>query len=88
MAVLWPPDPRVLFTFLRCEPGQGLLKGIVCGAAIPLIRLRELLAVAVPVPSREETQRLIEAFERQASNQANIDRLTKEQAQPSAAQWA
>lgn len=83
-----PLDPRVLFTFLRSELGQEILKGIVSGAAIPLIQLRELLALAVPVPSPEEAQRFIDAFERQAAIQADLDRLTKEQAQLSAALWA
>lgn len=81
-------DPRALLTFSRSEPDQGLLEGLLCGAAIPLIRLRELPTLAVPVPSREEAQRFIEAFKRQASDQADIDRLMKEQTQPPAARWA
>ncbi len=83
-----PLDARVLFTFLRSELGQELLKSIVSGAAIPLIQLRELLALSVPVPSQSDATRFIDTFERQASIQAEIDRLTKEQAQLSAGLWS
>jgi type I restriction enzyme M protein len=81
-------DPRVLFTFLRSDLGQELLKGIVSGAAIPLIQLRELLALAVPVPAQEVAEGFIDNFDRQARIQAEIDRLVQEQTQLSAALWA
>jgi hypothetical protein len=43
-------DPRVLLVQLRSPIGQELLTGIVSGASIPLIQLRELMRLPVPLP--------------------------------------
>lgn len=57
-------DPRVLFSFLRSEIGQSQLRQIVSGASVPLIQLRELEKIGIPVPDRLEQKKTIEDFER------------------------
>lgn len=56
-------DPRVLFSFLKSEIGQIQLRQIVSGASVPLIQLRELEKISIPIPSRIEQARTIETFE-------------------------
>ncbi len=56
-------DAHVLWLFLRSAPGQALLQRIVSvGSTVPLIQLRELLRVAVPVPTADQQQALLERF--------------------------
>lgn len=81
-------DPRVLFTFLRSDIGQQLMMATVAGAAIQLIQVRELTVLAVPIPPKDQAQRIIDRFNKEASLQAEIDRLTKEQALLATAPWA
>lgn len=57
-------EPRVLFSFLKSEIGQALLKQIVSGAAVPLIQLRELELIRIPIPSQSEQSIIIDFFER------------------------
>lgn len=57
-------DPRVLFSFLKSEIGQASLKQIISGASVPLIQLRELEKIRIPVPDRLEQEKTIETFEK------------------------
>lgn len=57
-------DPRVLFSFLKSEIGQAQLRQIVSGASVPLIQLRELEKISIPIPQRIEQARTIETFEK------------------------
>ena len=57
-------DPRVLFSFLKSQIGQAQLRQIVSGASVPLIQLRELEKISIPIPQRIEQARTIETFEK------------------------
>ena len=80
-------DPRVLFTFLKSEAGQLLLKQIVSGAAVPLIQLRELEKIKIPVPTIEEQKQIIEKFESLAAVESQIKKLLLKLENDSASIW-
>lgn len=80
-------DPRVLFTFLKSEAGQLLLKQIVSGAAVPLIQLRELEKIKIPVPTAEEQKQIIEKFENLAAIESQIKILLSNLEIDSASIW-
>jgi type I restriction enzyme M protein len=82
-----PIEPRALAMQLRSPIGQELLDGIVSGATIHLIQLRELAHLPVMVPSREVANRAIAALDEEASLQREIDDLRWKQAQVAAELW-
>lgn len=81
-------DPRALALQLRSPLGQELLNGIVSGAAIPLIRLKELTRLPVLVPDLDSARRAAEVLEQEAQIQREIDRLREEQERLSADLWS
>lgn len=81
-------DPRTLFLELRSPLGQELLSSIVAGATIPLIQLKELNRLALPVPDAETAQRAAEAFEQEIALQQEINQLQEKQAALSSDLWA
>jgi type I restriction enzyme M protein len=81
-------EPRTLALQLRSELGQSLLSGIVSGAVIPLIQLRELMLLPVLLPAIEEQRRAAEALDREAAMQEEIDRLRHVQSEIAADLWA
>lgn len=81
-------DPRVLFTFLKSEAGQLLLKQIVSGAAVPLIQLRELEKIKIPVPTLEEQEQIIVKFEEVARIENDVKKLVTKLASISSSIWS
>lgn len=81
-------DARALFVQLRSSLGQKLLAGIVSGASIQLIQLRELMRLQVLMPDQEVEQRAINALDQEAKLQREIDHLREQQAQIAADIWA
>jgi type I restriction enzyme M protein len=76
-----PLDARVLWLFLRSAPGQALLQRIVSvGSTVPLIQLRELLRLPVPVPVAAEQQVLLERFSHLQTLEEHRQLLRQEQA--------
>jgi type I restriction enzyme M protein len=80
-------DPRALAMQLRSPFGQELLQSIISGATIPMIQLRELMRLAVLVPSPETSQRAIEALETEAKLQEEIVELKAKQDRLAAQLW-
>lgn len=80
-------DPRVLAVQLRAPLGQALLNGIVSGASIPLIQLRELTRMQLIVPSQAECSKAVDTLEQEATLQIEINRLLQEQAKISSGLW-
>jgi type I restriction enzyme M protein len=80
-------DPRALAVQLRSPLGQELLRGIVSGASIPLIQVRELLRLHVLVPDPVTAERALEALDQEAELQREIDQLLKKQADVAADLW-
>jgi len=74
-------DPRLIALQLRSPVGKELLNGIVSGAVIQLIQLKELVHLPILVPDLETGRHALEALEREADLQQQIDRLRQEQAQ-------
>ena len=80
-------DPRALFMQLRSPLGQQLLKGIVSGATIPLIQLKELRKLPVIVQDAATQQHAIAALEAEAALERQITQLRDEQALQAASLW-
>lgn len=82
-----PIDPRVLYSFLKSEIGQLQIKSIVTGAAVPVIQVRELEKLKVPVPNKEECGAIVSKFEKLAAIEKSIIQQREEQAQLSKSIW-
>lgn len=80
-------DPRTLALQLRSPLGQRLLDGIMSGAAIPMIQLRELVHLPVLLPSVETAAQAVAALEEEAATQQKIDLLQNQQAKIAADIW-
>jgi type I restriction enzyme M protein len=80
-------DPRALFMQLRSPLGQQLLKGIVSGATIPLIQLKELRKLLVIAPDLPMQQRAATALEEEADLERQITELREKQAFQTASLW-
>jgi type I restriction enzyme M protein len=74
-------DSRALALQLRSPLGQQLLSSIVSGATIPLIQLRELLNLPIPVPPMAESCRAAEVLDKEMKIQMEIEHLQRLQAQ-------
>ena len=80
-------DPRVLFSFLKSEVGQAQLKQIVSGASVPLIQLRELEKIKIPIPELPEQKKTIEVFEKIVEIEKLITKSRDEQRHLSNTIW-
>jgi type I restriction enzyme M protein len=80
-------DPRALFMQLRSPLGQELLKGIVTGATISLIQLRELKRLPVIALEPELERQAIDALEGEATVEGQIAVLRQEQAEYAKNLW-
>ena len=80
-------DAKAIALQLRSEVGQSLLKNIVSGATIPLIQLRELMAMPILLPSMEEQRRAAQVLEEEARIQRQIDELRERQSKIAAGLW-
>ncbi|NGX16140.1 N-6 DNA methylase [Wenzhouxiangella sp. XN24] len=72
-------NPRFLAMYLRSPAVQKILEALSTGGTIPNISLADLRAIPVWVPSMEEQERLVEAFDRQADIEHRIAELAAEQ---------
>ena len=57
-------DQRLLFSFLKSDAGQIQLKNIALGAAAPVIQLRELEKIKIPLPDDLFAEGIIDSFEK------------------------
>lgn len=80
-------DPRVLFSFLKSDAGQLQLKQIVSGSAVPLIPLRELEKIRIPIPSRDEQKEILDKFQKLVSLEEQIASLKAGQAETYCSMW-
>ena len=81
-------DPRALFLLLRSPLGQDLLRTITTGATIPMITLRDLLRLEVPVLSVASSRRAIEVLTAEATLQQQIEDLQRQQMVAVGSDWA
>jgi type I restriction enzyme M protein len=80
-------EAKVLTLMLRSPFGQELLKSISSGATIPLIQLKELLRLQVPVPDAVTAEEARSALEGEAEIQSEIDFLQHKQASLAKSLW-
>lgn len=83
-----PIDPRILYSFVKSEIGQLQIKSIVTGAAVPVLQIRELEKLKIPVPSKEECNGIINKFEKLAEIEKNILQQREEQEQLRISMWS
>jgi type I restriction enzyme M protein len=83
-----PVDPKALFLMLRSSMGQDLLKTITSGSTIPMITLRDLLKLEVPVPSLTNGRRAAEVLETEEALQRQIEDLKRQQFAVAGGDWA
>lgn len=82
-------DPRALFVFLKSEAGQLLLKQIVsAGSTVPLIQLRALEKVSIPIPAKKEQESVIAAFEEIQAMEKHVQELRNTQIKVSKQYWS
>jgi type I restriction enzyme M protein len=81
-------EPKVLAMELRSPFGQELLKTVSSGATIPLIQLKELLRLQVPVPDAATAEEARSALEGEAEIQSEIEFLQHKQASLAKSLWA
>ncbi|MNO04865.1 hypothetical protein D3C81_2260400 [compost metagenome] len=67
--------------------GQALLRHIAVGATIPSIQLSALKELEIPVPTAEEMNRMVQAFELEAQIEDHIQQLRTKQAAIAASLW-
>jgi type I restriction enzyme M protein len=79
--------PKAILVYLRSEMGQALLNRIAVSATIPSIQLSALKDLEIPVPSSEEMDRMIQAFEQEARIESEIQRLRHKQTDLTANFW-
>lgn len=72
-------DPRVIFSFLKSDAGQMQLKQLISGASVPLIQLRELEKMKIPVPDKELQNEAISDFERIVEIEQKVTHARNEQ---------
>ncbi|AER56995.1 Type I restriction enzyme (modification subunit) [Pseudoxanthomonas spadix BD-a59] len=83
-----PVDPKALFLLLRSSLGQDLLKTITSGSTIPMITLRDLSRLEVPLPSVASGRRAAEVLDAEDALQRQIENLTRQQSAVSGDDWA
>ena len=81
-------DPRAIFMLLRSPFGQRLLGNIVLGASSPLISIRELRDLEIPLPSLAESASAVDILRQEDELQAKIDALSEQQAALAKKLWS
>jgi type I restriction enzyme M protein len=82
-------DPRALFMFLKSDAGQLLLKQIVsAGSTVPLIQLKALEKVNIPIPPKDEQESVIAAFEEIQAMEKHVQELRNTQRKVSKQYWS
>lgn len=81
-------DPRALFLLLRSRLGQELLKTITTGATIPMITLRDLLKLEIPLPTAAASRRAAEVIRKEEDIKREIEDLTRKQMAVAGDDWA
>ena len=89
-AIVRVDDPfyaQLLVVFLRSGVGQGLIRRLVAGAAIPFLQIKELRQLEVPAPSADKLRRAQELLTRQQLLRDQIQVLQTELAAINFAEW-
>lgn len=79
---------KALFMLLRSPVGNQLLTSIVAGTTTPLIQLRALMQIKLPMLGAESRAQAAAMFDQEQAIQDEIDRLKEEQTALSKDFWA
>ena len=72
-------DPHSLFTYLRANIGQSLLKSITSGSTIPFIKFSDLKELQVVIPETKQKEEISKILKREDDISKQIKKLQKEQ---------
>lgn len=81
-------DPRVIFSYLKSDLGQKQLIQLVSGASVPLIQLRELEKMKIPVPDKPTQEKAIKDFEKIVEIEQTVIDAREEQRKLSNTIWS
>ncbi|MNG28570.1 hypothetical protein D3C84_1138500 [compost metagenome] len=73
--------------YLRSQIGQALLDRIAVGATMASIQLSALKELEIPIPTADEMNRMVQAFEQEAQIQSQIQKLRDKQTNLAANFW-
>jgi len=79
--------PEALVVYLRSQIGQALLDRIAVGATMASIQLSALKELEIPIPTADEMNRMVQAFEQEAQIQSQIQKLRDKQTNLAANFW-
>lgn len=85
-----PPNEtaaKALYLLLRSQVGNQMLTSIVAGTTTPLIQLRELMKIELPLLDVQSQAEAAALFDREQEIQNQINKLRNEQAALSAGFW-
>lgn len=80
-------DSRALAMQLRSPLGQELLAGIVAGATIPMIQIRELMRMKVIIPDSTTAKHALHTLDQESQFQEEIERLREKQKDLASGLW-
>ncbi|MDA9029181.1 N-6 DNA methylase, partial [Candidatus Pseudothioglobus singularis] len=80
-------DPHSLFTYLRSNIGQSLLKNITADSTIPFIKLSDLKELQVVIPEANQKEKISKTLKREDDISKQIKKLQKEQLDLSKDVW-
>ena len=80
-------DPHSLFTYLRSNLGQSLLKSITSGSTIPFIKFSDLKELQVIVSDTKQKEQMCKILKREDTITKQIKKLQKEQLDLSKDVW-
>lgn len=93
LAVLRPApgasvDPHALLLLLRSPLGQELIATIASGVSVPMITLRDLMRLEVPLPHAQSGEQARKVLDTERALQVEIERLRREQQQVAGSEFA
>ncbi|PAA25780.1 N-6 DNA methylase [Pseudomonas fragi] len=80
-------SPEALAVYLRSETGQALLNRLAVGAAMSSLQISAIKELEIPVPSAEEMDKMVQAFQQEAQIQREIQYLQDKRATITANFW-
>ena len=80
-------DPHSLFTYLRSNLGQSLLKSITAGSTISFIKFSDLKGLKIVIPDDDKKKEISKILNREDTISKEIKKLQKEQLDLSKDVW-
>lgn len=81
-------NPKVLYAYLKSDIGQTQISGLIKGATIPNISLKDFKQIPIIVPSLEEQEQAIACIDKSREIQKAIKELLSEQYERQSELWS